>query len=179
MPTSTKTPTEQEFEDGGESDAMSVTDSDTPTQSQGSARIDGQPNEAAASIVHGCPVCQTEFKRVQERNRHVETHLPHWILCLFEDCDWTGRRPCDFKKHRKKHPEAGQATVEDPIGLYNPTEFVDMIFEGTPVDEVRQSAFTRAQGSLERLGRRANLWGRKGNLRSRTAGSSVDKSIFS
>ena len=143
---------------------MSVSDSDTPTQFQDSDRVDGQPNEAVASIIHGCPVCQEEFNRVQERNRHVETHLPHWILCPSQSCTWTGRRRWDFKEHRrKKHPETGQVTVEDAIGLYNPREFVNMIFEGKPVNEVGRSAFTMAQDRLKRLGRSANVRGRKKN----------------
>jgi hypothetical protein len=53
--------------------------------------------------------------------------------------------------------------VEEAIGLYDPREFVDMIFEGKPVNEVKRSAFTMAQESLRRLGRRANVWGRKRN----------------
>ncbi len=143
---------------------MSVSGSDTPTQSQDSDRVDGQLNEAAASITitYGCPVCQKEFNRPQERNRHVETYLPHSILCPFEGCNWSGRRQWDFTKHRKKkHSETGQVTVEGAIGLYDQKEFVNKIFKGTPVDEVRRSAFRMAQESLGRLGRRANVWGRK------------------
>ena len=153
---------------------MSVSDSDTPTQSRNSDQIDSQPNEAAASIIHGCPVCQKPFNRVQDRNRHIETHFPHWILCPFLDCDWTARRPCDFKGHRrKKHSETGQVTVGDAIMLYDPKEVVNMILKGKPVGEVAQSAFTMTQESLERLGRSANVWGRKGNLRSRAPSALV------
>ncbi len=143
---------------------MSVSDSDTPTQSQDLDRVDGQPNKAAASITYGCPVCRNEFNRVQERDRHVETYLPHSILCPSQGCTWSGRRQWDLKEHkRKKHSETGQVTVEDAIGLYDPREFVNMIFEGKPVNEVGRSAFTMAQECLERLGRSANVRGRKRN----------------
>src|SRR6266576_7035331 len=103
----------QQLIDGSESDPTSR--SVTPTQSQVSDdQVDAQPDEATASILHGCPVCKVAFDRVQERNRHVESYLPHSVRCPFPGCTWTGRRQWDFKKQhwRKKHPEAGQAPGE-------------------------------------------------------------------
>ncbi len=140
------------------SDVMSVSDSDKPAQSQDSDRLDSQPNR--------CPVFQSEYHRVQERDRHVESYLPHSILCPFRGCTWTGRRQWDFKEHwGRKHSKAGQVPVEDAIGLYDPREFVKMILDGTPVDDVARSAFRKVQESLERLSKRANVLGRNRDLR--------------
>src|SRR5258707_10543075 len=137
---------------------MSVSDSDVPTQFQGSDRVDGLPN--------GCPVCQKTYGRVQERDRHIESHLPHSRICPFQGCTWTGRRQWDFKEHReKKHSETGQVPVRDAVGLYDPRESVKMILDGTPVVNVARSAFRKAQESLERLSKRADVLGRNRDLR--------------
>ncbi len=101
---------------------------------------------------------------MQDRNRHVESYLPHSICCPFPSCFWTGRRREEFKGHwKKKHPEIGQVPVENANELYDPRTFVKMILEGTPVDEAARSAFTKVQDSLKRLGKadtRVNVFGR-------------------
>jgi hypothetical protein len=150
----------QELEDGSESHAVSASGSDTPTRFQDPDRIDCRTNEAPAFISHGCPVCLSEFRRVQERDRHVESHLPCSILCPFKGCAWTGRRRWDFGEHqRKRHLKTGQVTSEDGIKLYDPKALVNMILRGTPFHEVARLAFTMAQESLERLGKRTNVLG--------------------
>ena len=136
---------------------MSASDSDVPTQFQGSDRVDGLPN--------GCPVCQKTYGRVRERDRHIESYLPHSLLCPFQGCTWTGRRQWDFKKHRKEKHSETQVSVEDAVGLYDPRVFVKMILDGTPVVDVARSAFKKVQESLERLGKRANVSDRNRDLR--------------
>jgi len=42
---------------------------------------------------------------------------------------------------------------------------VNMILDGTPVDDVARSAFRKVQESLERLGKRANVSDRNRDLR--------------
>src|SRR5713226_1803195 len=129
----------QGLEDGSEGDVVLVSNSDTPTRCQDSDRIDGHPNKAPASILQGCPVCLNEFRRVQERDRHIESHLPCSILCPFKGCAWMGRRRWDFGEHwRKRHSETGQVTLEDAIKLYDPKALVNMILRGDPVHEVAQ-----------------------------------------
>jgi|SRR6267154_2307305 len=143
----------QQLEDGSESDHMSR--SVTPTQSQYSDdQVDAQTDEATASILHECPVCEDTFERVQERNRHVESYLPHSIHCPFPGCTWTGRRQWDFKKQHweKKHPEVGQAP-EGANEIYDPKDFVKSVVDGKPVDEVARDAFRKVRESLGRLGR--------------------------
>jgi len=141
----------------------------TPSQPQDLDEVNAQPNGASPSIPLGCPVCQNTFPRVQERNRHVESHLPHSILCPFQGCTWTGRRKWDFKEHwRRKHLEAGEAPGVGANELYDLRDYAKSIVKGTPVDAVARSAFAKVQESLGRLGKPelgANVLGRSGDLR--------------
>ena len=109
------------------------------------------------------------FGRTQERDRHLESYLPHSILCPSQGCTWTGRRQWDFKQHwRGKHSEAGQAPREGANEIYDPKDFVKLIVESTPVDEVARSAFAKVQESLGSLGRPdvgAKVLGRNRDLR--------------
>ena len=133
------------------------------------SQSDDQPDESTDWFRPKCPACGSKFGRVQERNRHVEQYLPHWILCPSPGCIWTGRRQSDFKEHRKhKHPDAGQASREDDYELYDTKDFVNSIIRGSPVDEVARSAFAKAQEGLGRLGKPdvgAKVLGRSRDLR--------------
>ena len=158
----------QQLEDGGsESDPMSL--SVTQTQSQDSDDELDIDSEATASISYGCFICNRTFSRWQERNRHVESYLPHSILCPFPDCTWTGRRQWDFQEHwRKKHSEAGPVPGEDANEIYDPRDFVELIRDGTPVEEVARYAFAKVQEGLRRLGKpeaEASVLGRNRDLR--------------
>jgi hypothetical protein len=153
--------------------ADAVSRSGTPfqeAQDQSEYEVDNQLNEARPSIpLVECNVCKKTFLRIQERNRHVESYLPHSILCPFQGCTWTGRRQWDFKEHwRRKHPGAGQAPGEEANEIYEPKDFVKLIVHGTPVEEVARSAFAEVQESLRRLGKPdvgANVLGRNRELR--------------
>jgi hypothetical protein len=143
----------------------------TPNQSQEQDELEvyAQLNEAKPHIPPECNICGTKFYRVQERNRHLESYLPHSILCPFHGCTWTGRRQWDFKEHwRRKHPEGGQAPEDDSNEIYDPKDFVKRIVDGEPVHEVARSAFAEVQESLRRLGKPnvgANVLGRNRDLR--------------
>ena len=126
--------------------------------------MDAQLGEATSSILHECPVCQDTFRRAQERNRHVESYLPHSIYCPLLGCTWTGRRQWDFKEHWKKnHPNSSRLSVKTNE-IYDPKKFVKSIVDGTPLDEVVQSACSTVQERLWKLGKvgvEINVWGRK------------------
>jgi hypothetical protein len=156
----------QQLEDGGENDLASR--SVTPTQDSDD-QVDAQLDEATAGILHVCPVCQRPFSRIQERNRHLESYLPHSILCPFRGCTWTGRRQWDFQEHwRGKHLEACQVPGEDANEIYDTVDFVRSIVNGTPVEEVARSAFAMVPEGLIRLGKldvEVNVLGRNRDLK--------------
>src|SRR5216684_6645527 len=64
MLTLMQTPAEQQLE-CNEGDSLSQ--SDTPTQSQDSDQLDSHPNGNTPSTPRGCPVCKVTFCRAQER----------------------------------------------------------------------------------------------------------------
>jgi hypothetical protein len=137
-----------------------------PTLSQNQLGV--QPDELPTSIPQECPVCKKTFLRVQERNRHLESYLPHSIHCPPRDCHWTGRRQSHFEEHWVKgHSKTRTETAPGKAlnEIYDPKEFVKLIVDGTsPVENVARSAFFKAQERLVELGKEdvgAKLWGRK------------------
>lgn len=126
-----------------------------------------QTYEIAAAILYPCPICERHFRRWQERDRHLESYLPHSIYC--PDCNWTGRRQWDFKEHwKRKHKDAGRVPGEDENEIYNTNDYVKSILEGTPVDDVARSAFAEAQerlGKLKKTEMGANVLGRNRDLK--------------
>ena len=133
-----------------------------PTPSQG--QVD-QPNELPSSILRECPVCKKIFYRVSERNRHLESYLPHSIHCPSQGCNWTGRRQPQFKEHwEKAHSKTDKAPGKELNIIYDPKEFVKLIVDGkSPVEAVALSAFLMVRERLVKLGKRAaveNVWGR-------------------
>jgi hypothetical protein len=148
---------------------MSVSITSSQSQDPGD-QDDAQPDKATGPISYDCPVCQRQFERVQERNRHVESYLPHSIFCPSQGCIWTGRRQWDFKnQHWKvKHSDAGPAPAEGANEIYDTKDFVELIVEGTPVDEVALHAFAKVQenlGTLRRPDLGASVLGRNKELR--------------
>jgi hypothetical protein len=103
---------------------------------------------------------------VQERNRHLESYLPHSIHC--PSCHWTGRRQSHFEEHWVKghsKTRTDKAPGKELNEIYDPKEFVKLIVDGTsPVENVAWSAFFKAQERLVELGKEdvgEKLWGRK------------------
>jgi hypothetical protein len=90
--------------------------------------------------------------RTQERNRHLESLLPHFIYCLSqpEVCNWKGRRQSEFKEHWIEiHSAIGQAPGKEENEIYDPKEIVKLIIDGTGEDgtvdvEVVRSAISKA-----------------------------------
>lgn len=115
---------------------------------------------------------------MQERNRHIESYLPHSLYCPYRACRWTGRRQEHFEKHWVKgHSKSWteKAPGKELSEIYDPKEFVKLIVDRTsPVEIVAWSAFLQAQERLVELGKEevgAKLWGRKKKtnvLRTRT-----------
>jgi hypothetical protein len=69
---------------------------------------------------------------------------------------------------KKKHPDAGQAPGEGAKDIYDPRDFVKLIVDGKPVDEVARYAFAKVRENLGRLGRLdvlPNVLGRNRDLK--------------
>jgi hypothetical protein len=131
-------------------------------------QVGTQPDELPSSVPPECPVCKNTFRRVQERNRHLESHLPHSIYCPSRDCQWTGRRQSHFKEHWDRgHSKTDKAPGKELYEIYDPKEFVKLIVDGTsPVEDVARSAFLKARERLMELGKEdgAKVWGRNKKL---------------
>ena len=39
-----------------------------------------------------CPACGLKLTRRKDLDRHISTHLPHWIHCPLPHCSWRGNR---------------------------------------------------------------------------------------
>jgi hypothetical protein len=89
-----------------------------------STREETESKEAifAAEI---CPFtrCKAKCGRRQELKRHIRQHLPHYIYCEQEGCNWTGNRLYALRTHlAEKHsgapvPEPESLTIYDAKGL--------------------------------------------------------------
>jgi hypothetical protein len=128
-----------------------------------------QPDELPSSIPSECPVCKHTFRRVQERNRHLESHLPHSIHCPSRGCQWTARRQSHFKEHwGRGHSKTDKAPGKELNEIYDSKEFVKLIVDRTlPVEDVARSAFLKARERLVELGKEdvgAKVWGRNKKL---------------
>ena len=130
----------------------------TPALSQ--EQVDAQPKEHTSF----CPVCPKGYGRVQDRDRHLESYLPHSTYCPLRDCPWTGRRRSDLITHwKKKHSEKGQVLGKKIYKIYDPKPFVKLIINGSSVDEVAGYAMQKATKRLQELGKEdvgANVLGR-------------------
>ena len=84
-----------------------------------------------------CPVCPKKIRRPQDRNRHLPSHLPYCICCLFDGCSWRGYRIDMFRSHlHSEHQSTIQLTDENGFNLYDPRPLVDKIIQGALSMEV-------------------------------------------
>lgn len=143
----------------------------TPTLSQ------DQPNKPTPAVPPECHICGRNFSGVGERNRHLKSYLPHSIYCPSPSCPWTGRRPCDLKKHwTNKHSKSGQVLGKEKYEIYDPKEFVKSILRGTPHVKAARSAFKKAKKRLKQLGKKdvgVNVLGRNLNIKMLSINSEV------
>ncbi|KAN0138421.1 hypothetical protein V8E53_003884 [Lactarius tabidus] len=78
-----------------------------------------------------CHFCLVPFHRWQDRGRHEQAHLPHFLHCPLPHCEWRGNRTHTFKTHwqKKDHrpfhkfyghfPERSQIETYDPQPILN------------------------------------------------------------
>ena len=133
-----------------------------PTQSEG----DNTPPPA-------CPICERTFTRTQERNRHLRSHLPHYIYCPFPGCPWRCDRHDNLRNHwKRKHADSGQAPQKQECEIYNPDSFVELVTCGQmSIEEAGNAALFEVILRAFEEGKQdlwsENWWGRR--LQHRTA----------
>jgi uncharacterized C2H2 Zn-finger protein len=118
-----------------------------------------------------CPACGLIFSRWQDRDRHVLTHLPHWIHCPLLHCAWRGNRIKSIKLHWKRqdhlqyHESYGPTPIRDQFEIFDPQPFVNQTKAGTisASDAASQALIivdVKAD-QLQKLSLSENPWGYK------------------
>lgn len=113
-----------------------------------------------------CPfsVCDKEFERPQERDRHLLLHLPKWIACSSNGCTWTGYRLDTLRKHLCDDHQLTTPGGHGYYQLYDPSLLVKGITKGSiSFGDAKQ----RAIGEMKASVRPTQKWlvetsGRKG-----------------
>jgi hypothetical protein len=112
-----------------------------------------------------CPVCERSFRRPQERDRHVLTHLPYFLFCPLPDCSWRGDRPYCLRRHwTNHHAESGEVPDLEQCHIYDPDPLVPSLGNRVLlIEEVTEAVLqvvrVRAQ-ELDKVGVWKGEWGR-------------------
>ncbi|KAH9028871.1 hypothetical protein EDB85DRAFT_1576934 [Lactarius pseudohatsudake] len=114
-----------------------------------------RPSKPKPPVQWYCPVsgCGVPSGRPQERNRHLQSHLPCSIACSFGPCLWRGDRFDTFTKHLcHKH----QTNEPDGHGyrLYDPRPLVDEIVKGSiSIEDATQLAIEKVEEMALQIGK--------------------------
>jgi hypothetical protein len=112
-----------------------------------------------------CPICRRNFKRLQERNRHLRTFLPHSFFCPRPHCPWRGDRRCNLNKHwQTTHANFGEAPNPEDCKIYDPDPLVQSVVSGeSPIELAITIALQEVQSRaqiLDKVGVWKDGWGR-------------------
>ena len=111
-----------------------------------------------------CPMCRRNFRRGQDRNRHIRTFLPHWVYCPFPLCPWRGDRQDNLKAHWKTHAKCGQVLNQEHCKIYDPALLVKSVVDREL--SIESAAYTalleveRRARELGKVGIWTDWWGR-------------------
>ena len=118
-----------------------------------------------------CPGCPEFFTRWQDCDRHIVTHLPHWIYCPVPDCSWRGNRVKSFEQHWRRrdhlqyHEPYGDIPGLEQFKIFNPQVFVNQIKAGTiSTSDAASDALALVRSKANQLQKSSmlhNLWGYK------------------
>jgi hypothetical protein len=99
-----------------------------------------------------CTVCLAEFARMQDRKRHLVTHLPPGIHCPYPHCSWTSYRAEAFRRHWKDEHSVTHNRIprKKEFEIYDPLVLVDRITAGTMTIDVAEAI------ALEQIRAKAN-----------------------
>jgi hypothetical protein len=112
-----------------------------------------------------CPICAALLSRLQDRKRHILSHLPHWLQCQAPGCSWRGDRWEHLRKHRfKVHPSSSQESNTHGAVIYDPWPLVEGITDNTTFESAKAIAISLVEKKakeLEKLELWGDLWGRR------------------
>jgi hypothetical protein len=113
-----------------------------------------------------CPICNKTFARKQERDRHIETFLPHAFYCPFLGCAWRSNRHNNLQKHwEKRHPNFGRTHEFQHCQIYDRSQLVNLVVCGLlTIELAADRALSEVEMNAPRLGKEnvwADWWGRK------------------
>ncbi|KAH9064011.1 hypothetical protein EDB87DRAFT_1820639 [Lactarius vividus] len=116
-----------------------------------------QTNTASPATTTGnpkeCPICHDIFTRWQDRDRHLVTHLPHWIHCPISNCTWRGNRVRQFEDHWGREHRSYHIPGRNQFEIFDPQEFVNQINAGTIPVVATGRAIERVLAKAGQLGK--------------------------
>jgi hypothetical protein len=119
-----------------------------------------------------CPECLEKFSRWQDCDRHILTHLPHWIHCPLPHCSWRGNRVKSFEHHWTRtndhlpyYESYGGIPGRDHFEIFDQRELLKQIKAGTisvgvAASHARLCVISKAV-QLRKLSLLENDWGYK------------------
>jgi hypothetical protein len=112
-----------------------------------------------------CPLCGRNFRRSQDRNRHIRTFLPHWVYCPFPRCPWRGDRPDNLRAHWKtSHAKCGQVLNQEHCKIYDPALLVKSVVDReSSIESAAYVALLEVERRAQELGKIGiwtDWWGR-------------------
>jgi hypothetical protein len=127
-----------------------------------------QPNAPGPVDIRSrvCPICNKTFFRKQERDRHIETFLPHAFYCPFLGCEWRGNRHDNLQKHwGKRHPNFDPSQELQHCQIYDRSQLVNLVAcSSLKIESAADRALSEVEKNAPRLGKGnvwADGWGRK------------------
>lgn len=123
-----------------------------------------------------CPICSASPRRLQDRKRHISSHLPRWLQCQAPGCSWRGDRWEHLRNHRRKiHPSNSQESDTPESVIYDPWPLIERITDNTTFEIEKTMAIFLVEKRAKELGKSElwkDPWGRK-RRRSQKGVSSV------
>lgn len=139
-------------------------DTENPVSTPVTSPYTSPDTTSSNTLEYPCPspTCSAQFKRWQDRNRHLLSlsHLPYWIHCPLQDCNWRNSRVDVFWSHwENNHPQYSGGTPEpSDYTVYDPEVVLDPINRGTSsVAEAVEIALGLVREKADQL-QKPSLW---------------------
>jgi hypothetical protein len=105
-----------------------------------------------------CPICSASLGRLQDRKRHLISHMPHWLQCQTPGCSWRGDRWEHLRKHRLKvHQSSSQESDMRESIIYDPRRLVEGITDNATFEIAKAIAISLVEEKAKEL-EKLELW---------------------